>query len=918
MNSPAGMAVGVDAARVHDALNATAADYPAEDSVPTVFARHAGQRPDATAVVCGDRRLSYRELAEASDRLAARLAASGVRPGQFVGVLVARSPELVVGLLAVLKCGAAYVPFDGAWPDQRILDLFEQTGCGVVLTDRAEATAARFPAVATVAVASEASEACEDGTWPGLAVPADASAYVNLTSGSHGRPKGVLVPHRAVLRLVSGATYTRLDEDARVLHLAPITFDAATFEIWGPLLNGGTCVVYPSPLPRLSELRRVVVDHRVTTVFLTTALFNSVVDEAPATLDTVRSVLTGGEAHSLRAMDLALGRYGPGRVTHVYGPTECTTFATHHHVHSLPPDGRPVPIGRPIQNTRAYVVADDRLCGPGEVGELLLAGPGLSAGYVGMPEATAARFIEIEVGGVRERVYRTGDLVRTDGDGDVVFVGRMDDQVKINGFRVEPSEVAHHLERHPGVRQSVVCAVDGALGQRVLVAFVVVNSGVDGNACTPEALRAHLAGVLPAYLVPGEIHLCESLPLSETNKVDRRALVALHAAGRQPQTPLVPVSDVLATDHPVRARFRAALAEVVLPNADEWEESRRIPAAGWRALADAGMLGMPLSGSGFTDSAILLEELGRTGYAGIRAGVAVHAFMAAHYLDRFGTPEQRAELLADVRAGRRVAALALSEPDAGTDLAAITTKADPDGAGGYRLTGRKAHVANGSQAGFYVCLTRLRTIAAHPRSLAGCGLLLVDADAPGVRVTPEPMLGWRSADVCEVTFDDVPVPAGRVLGNPARTLSYLVDALDFERLAAGLLAAGGAAHCLALLDTFVREHHVGGRPLSANQVVRHTIADLAAELDLVRSYAHLAALRHACGQLDTTTAATLKLRATELAAAASRVCLQYHGARGYREGSAVARIHRDAAAGTIAAGANELLRDLVFDAAALG
>ncbi|OLR93704.1 amino acid adenylation domain-containing protein [Actinokineospora bangkokensis] len=523
MDSPV---VDPGAARVHDALNATAVDYPADDSVPAAFARWADHAPGATAVVCGDRRLTYGELAEAADRLAARLAAAGVRPGQFAGVLVGKGPELVVALLAVLTCGAAYVPFDGAWPDQRVLDLFERTGCGVVLTDRADAVAARFPGVAAVSVTSDD----DPGPWSPPAVPADAPAYVNLTSGSGGVPKGVLVQHRAVLRLVSGATYTRLDAGTRVLHMAPITFDAATFEVWGPLLNGGTCVVYPSALPRLSELRRVLVAHSVTTVFLTTALFNSIVDEAPDTLDTVRSVLTGGEAHSLRAMDLALRRYGPGRVTHVYGPTECTTFATHHPVRELPPDGRPVPIGRPIQNTRAHVVADGRLCGPGEVGELLLAGPGLAAGYVGAPEATAARFTEVEVGGARERVYRTGDLVHLDDDGDIVFVGRVDDQVKVNGFRVEPSEVAHHLEQHPAVRQCVVCAVEGALGQRVLVAFVVADDG-----CTAEALRAHLAGVLPAYLVPGEVHVLGSLPLSETGKVDRRALVAQRAAGRQPR-----------------------------------------------------------------------------------------------------------------------------------------------------------------------------------------------------------------------------------------------------------------------------------------------------------------------------------------------------------------------------------------------
>ncbi|MEV7097926.1 acyl-CoA dehydrogenase family protein [Amycolatopsis sp. NPDC051045] len=370
---------------------------------------------------------------------------------------------------------------------------------------------------------------------------------------------------------------------------------------------------------------------------------------------------------------------------------------------------------------------------------------------------------------------------------------------------------------------------------------------------------------------------------------------------------------LLAASHPVRSRVRAALEQTVLPHADEWESARGIPPRGWRALAAAGLFDRPSAGAGFLESAILLEELGRTGYAGVRAAVAVHTYMAAFYLDRFGSPHQQAAYLPDVRAGRRVAALALSEPEAGTDLNGITTRAEPDGAGGYRVSGRKAHVTNGSRAGFFLCLARVRTVGSRPRSLAGCGLLLVDADAPGVTATAEPMVGWHAADVCEVTLDSVPVPAGRVLGKAGHTLSYLMAALDFERLVAGLLAIGGASHSLALAGSFVRGHHVNGAPLAANQAVRHTLADLAAELDLVRTYGYFASMLHSEGRLDTGTASTLKLRATELAVSAARACTQYHGARGYREDSAVSRVHRDAAAGTITAGASELMRDLIFE-----
>ena len=366
----------------------------------------------------------------------------------------------------------------------------------------------------------------------------------------------------------------------------------------------------------------------------------------------------------------------------------------------------------------------------------------------------------------------------------------------------------------------------------------------------------------------------------------------------------------------LRARVRSSLEAAVLPHADAWEAQRYIPPDAWPALATAGLLGFPLSGAGFLESAVLLEELGRTGYAGIRAAIAVHAYMAPSYLELFGTASQQAAYLPAIRAGQRIAALAITEEAAGTDLRHLSTVARPDPTHGYLVTGTKRHVANGSQADTFVTLARTRpdqSGGGPAQALAGISLLLVDARHPGVTRTPEPMLGWHAADICRVEFTNVPVAPAAVIGRPDRALTYLMRALDFERLVAGLLATGGVLHCVGLLDRFVRTHQIKDAPLSANQAVRHRLADLHSELRLVRQYGYHAAWLHTQGLLDTGTASVLKLKATELAATAAQACVQYHGARGYLADSVPARLLRDATAGTIAAGASELLRDLIFE-----
>lgn len=380
------------------------------------------------------------------------------------------------------------------------------------------------------------------------------------------------------------------------------------------------------------------------------------------------------------------------------------------------------------------------------------------------------------------------------------------------------------------------------------------------------------------------------------------------------------------TDHPsagpvltaahedFRAYVRNVLGEIVLPHAQVWEQQRHIPAQAWKALGERGLLSLPHHGLAFLESAVFCEELGRTGYAGVRAAIGVHAYMAASYLHQFGNDAQRRAYLEPAQRGEKVAALAITEPDGGSDLSHLTTRAHPsdDGAPGYRLSGIKAHVANGVGADFAVtvALTSTRTTG-----LAGASVLIADLDGPGVQRQAQQPLGFRSCGLASFVFDRLLIPAGNLLGPPGRALRQVMHALDFERLIAGLLALGGASYTLELLASHARSHLVGETPLDSYQSVRHRLVDLSGQLALIRQFAYYAAWQHSHGQLDTLTASTLKQKATELELAAAQTCLHYHGAHGYHENSIPARLYRDAAATPITAGANELLKDLAFHAA---
>ena len=525
--------------------NATARDFPRDATIHDLFSAQALRRPRAVALA-GGRTWTYEELDGYADRLAWRLRARGVGLGSVVALGLGRSPELVGAMLATLKAGGAYLPLDPDDPVARTSFLIQDAGATVVVTWAR--LVERFAGLGIRAIAIDEDFHVGDDVQPGPRSTADGPAYVMYTSGSTGRPKGVVVPHRAVVRLLFGVEYVALDHGPAVLHLAPPSFDASTFEVWAPLLHGGRCVLFPGRVPTAAELCEALRVHGVDTLWLAAGLFNAMIDEAPAVLSGVRQLLIGGEPLSIAHVRRAK-RYLPGtRIINGYGPTESTTFAC---CHSIPDDLdglTSIPVGRPIANTRVYVL--DRWGKPvpvGVPGELYLGGDGLALGYVGRPGATAEAFLpdpfDDRPGG---RLYRTGDRVRWLSDGTLEFLGRMDHQIKIRGFRVEPGEVEAILSRHPDVAQAAVVALDGGPLGRRLVAYIAPSAGREPASAE---LRDLLSTSLPPAWIPDQFVALSAMPLTPNGKVDRRALPEPAGRGKvdqRSQAPRDPLESELA------------------------------------------------------------------------------------------------------------------------------------------------------------------------------------------------------------------------------------------------------------------------------------------------------------------------------------------------------------------------------------
>ena len=533
--------------RVVEEWNRTDRPFPRESCIHHLFHAQAARAPDAPALAWGAERLTYAELDARANRLARHLVRLGVGTEDRVGVLLERGLEMVVATLAVLKAGGCCVPVDTSYPPERMGLMLADAGARLLLT-RTELAADREDAAPRVLcldaaadeIAAEGAEAVRSGATAGNL------AYVFYTSGSTGRPKGVMMGHRDIVQLAACVTECMpMGPGDRVAQASNASFDAAVFELWCALLNGAALVgVDRDVLLSAPALGRTLRAEGITHLYQTAALFNQHVREQVDVYAELRQLVFGAEVVDTESVRQMLRAGRPGRVLHEYGPTEATVWCTLHPVEEVADDAATVPIGRPIPNARAYVLdpAGEPLP-PGVPGELHVGGAGVVRGYLGRPALTAERFVPdpfAAEGGAR--MYRTGDRVRWRADGRLEFMGRLDQQVKVRGFRIEPGEVEHALASYPGVREARVVVREDAPGDRRLVAYVAGDA--DG-----DDLRAHLRRTLPAYMVPQALVRLDRLPLTPNGKLDRAALPApaeTEADAEDGAAPRTPLEEVLA------------------------------------------------------------------------------------------------------------------------------------------------------------------------------------------------------------------------------------------------------------------------------------------------------------------------------------------------------------------------------------
>ncbi|MBN2535371.1 MAG: amino acid adenylation domain-containing protein, partial [Spirochaetales bacterium] len=498
-------------------FNDTKTHYPSGRLIHELFGEVVMQMPEATALVYKEKKLTYRELHDRSNRIACLLAEKKCRKGAAIGLSVNKSIEMVVGMLGILKAGAAYVPIEPSYPENRIKFILKDICCDLLLSQKKISENLKT-AVDIINLDDELlyESASESGN-PGLPGNADDLAYILFTSGSTGTPKGVLVPHRAVVRLVRNTNYTRFERGGRILQTGAIAFDASTFEIWGALLNGLELhLVDDDIILNGRQMGNIIKNNGITTLWLTSSLFNQLCLEDPALFKPLHTLLVGGEALNPQTINL-VRETNPGLVViNGYGPTENTTFSTFFKIEK--DFDASIPIGKPISNSTAYILDQYNNVQPvGVAGELCVGGDGVARGYLNDPDLTSQKFVPhpFEPGAT---IYRTGDLARWMPDGNIDFLGRRDYQVKIRGYRIEPGEIEAALRAINGIKDALVVTIDEN-GHKNLCSYIIADAEVKNT-----DIITSLKMSLPSYLVPAYIIKLDSFPKTKSGKIDRYSL----------------------------------------------------------------------------------------------------------------------------------------------------------------------------------------------------------------------------------------------------------------------------------------------------------------------------------------------------------------------------------------------------------
>jgi amino acid adenylation domain-containing protein len=477
--------------------------------------------PDAIALTCGNQRLSYRELNARANALAHRLRALGIGPHVAVGLCAERSAELLIGALAILKASGAYVPLDPSYPPQRLSMLLEDSGAPLVVTQSALASKPPSGKWRTIVLGDDDLDHANDSIPSSVnTVKPDNPAYIIFTSGSTGRPKGVKISHGNLLNLIQWHQRAfKVTKEDRATLLASPGFDASVWEMWPYLATGASLYVVDETVRATpNALRDWIVGSGITISFLPTVLAESLIALPWPPKTALRLLLTGADRLRRRPPQNL-----PFDLINNYGPTECTVVATSGKISSDDQSTELPSIGKPIDNVAVYIVDEHLQPVPrGTTGELLIGGRGVGQGYVNAPDQTAQSFLPDSFSGEPgARLYRTGDLARLLPNGEIAYLGRLDDQVKVMGYRVEPNEIVTVLNLHPQIETSFVCSCPDASGNQRLVAYIVPTSDQSPR---PDDLRNFLSTQLPSHMVPSAFVRLARLPLSAHGKLDRAAL----------------------------------------------------------------------------------------------------------------------------------------------------------------------------------------------------------------------------------------------------------------------------------------------------------------------------------------------------------------------------------------------------------
>lgn len=515
-------------------FNNTFSPYPKEQCVHELFELQVESQADSIAAIFKDKAITYGELNRRANQLAHYLVANGIGPEKRVGLCIERSFEMIIGILGILKAGGCYVPLDPEYPESRLEYMVTQSGCELILSERHLLEDLPFLSMRKTIPLDRELHSLLFGKYSTDNIPVNQLgtrstnlAYIIYTSGSTGEPKGVTIDHGNITSLVSTQNLVSIEQNDIVGQLSNHSFDAITYELWGSLLNGSRLlIVEKDTFLEPALFHEQVVRHKMSILFITTALFNRISQESPKTFGYLKKLCFGGEAFSPQAIEMALAS-PPESFLHVYGPTECTTFATAHELqasHFM--ETLSAPIGQPLSNNTSFVINDYELAPIGVVGELCIGGEGLSRGYLGYPELTASRFIPNPYSDKPgERLYRTGDLVRLLANGDIEFIGRVDHQVKVRGFRIELSEIETVLLDFTNLREATVLAREDSQGHKRLVAYIVMDESSDYDSHHLQLmLLEHLKSHLPDYMIPNAFVFVKSIPLTPNKKVDRKAL----------------------------------------------------------------------------------------------------------------------------------------------------------------------------------------------------------------------------------------------------------------------------------------------------------------------------------------------------------------------------------------------------------